>query len=116
MYHFIVGKDPEPTRYLLLKDETIEKVNTYKHLGINHCNDGNLSYHISKVESKVKTISARIMQLASDDKLRNVENITTIKLIDNTINSILLYGVEALIHKKIWINWTQFSIIPYEIY
>ena len=98
--HVIIGKDHEPTRNLILKGEIIEKVQTFKHLGINHCNDGNLNYHITKVESKVKTVTTKIMQLASDENLRNVENITTIKLIDNTINSILVYGTQAMILRK----------------
>ena len=59
-----------------------------------------MSLHINKVEAKVKTVTARIMQLTSDVTLKNVENVSTIKLIENTINSILLYGMEAIVLKK----------------
>ena len=38
--------------------------------------------------------------LSSDVTLKKVENLTTIKLIENTINSILIYGTEALILRK----------------
>ena len=98
--HVIIGKDSRPNQNLTRKGQTIEKSKTYKHLGINHCNDGNMSLHINKVEAKVKTVTARIMQLTSDVTLKNVENVSTIKLIENTINSILLYGMEAIVLKK----------------
>ena len=40
------------------------------------------------------------MMLSSDVTLEKVKNLTTTKLIDNTINSILIYGMEALILRK----------------
>ena len=98
--HVIIGKDNKPKENLYLKGQKIEKANTYKHLGIHHSNDGSLTYHISKVESKIKMITAKIMQLASDETLKNVENSSTLKLIDNTVDSIIMYGMEALIVKK----------------
>ena len=98
--HVIIGKDPKPKTNLILKKQVIEKKDQYKHLGIIHSSDGLMTKHIKMIDNKVKVITSKIMQLASDDTLKNVENLATIKLIENTINSIIIYGTEALVLKK----------------
>ena len=56
--------------------------------------------HIDSIEKKVKAVTTKIMMLSSDVTLKKVENLTTTKLIENTINSILIYGTEALVLRK----------------
>ena len=61
--HIIIGKDRKPKSNLILKNQIIEKKDQYKHLGIIHSSDGQMTKHITMIDNKVKVITSKIMQL-----------------------------------------------------
>ena len=96
--HLIIGGTKgmtEKDKTLKLGNDILEQVDFYKYLGM-HVNQGyNLKTHIPKLEEKVMGAIYSILNTTNDLALQRIEMRTIWIMLENTINAILTYGLEA---------------------
>ena len=93
--HHIIGDDNNPKKNIKLGDNILEKIPTYKYLGITYNRKGNLDDHIKVIDQNVMNAIYSILDVVSDKVLDKVELKTIWILIQNTITSIICYGLES---------------------
>ena len=93
--HLIIGDDNETEKTIRLGEDILEKVETYKYLGVLYNKKGNLDDHIKNVDNNVMNAIYAILDVVSDKILDKVEMKTIWILIENTITSIICYGLES---------------------
>ena len=98
--HMILGKDPDPGKNLLLGDKVIEKVESYKYLGVMVNSNTDLTDHVTMIQGKINGAISSIANITSDQIMGKIEVGAIMELVNCTINAILAYGTEPFVILK----------------
>ena len=110
----IGGKKDTPRPIFKIGDITLEYTEKYKYLGEVINSKNNLENQIEELEKKIEGAYQTILKVAKDRVFKNIEMETIWKLLETSIQAIILYGSETWNpRKKDWaeLNKLQDSLI-----